>query len=39
MVLGEVADRDLMTPLDCSGVDGDILLFDAGAVSQKPSAV
>ncbi len=35
MVLREVADLDLVAPLDGAGVDGDILLFDAGAVGQQ----
>ena len=35
VVLGEVADGDLVAPLDGAGVDGDVLLFDAGPVGQE----
>ena len=35
VVLGEVADLDLVAPFDGAGVDGDVLLFDAGAVGEQ----
>ncbi len=35
MVLREVADLDLVAPLDGAGVDGDVLLFDARAVGEQ----
>ena len=35
VVLGEVADLRLVAPLDGAGVDGDVVLFDAGAVGQQ----
>src|SRR6266567_151003 len=35
VVLGEVADLGLVAPLDGAGVDGDVLLLDAGAVGQQ----
>ena len=37
VVLGEVADGDLVTPLDLAGVDGDVFpgLFDAGTVGEE----
>ena len=35
VVLCEVADGDLVSPLDGAGVDRDILLFDAGPVGKK----
>ena len=35
VVLREVADGDLVAPLHGAGVDGDVLLFDAGAVGEQ----